>query len=56
LTDAVHRLDQGADAVPVTDDSDHLLGWVRHADVLTALNPRRRRGDPTRTPPAGEPH
>jgi len=56
LTDAVHRLDQGADAVPVTDDSDHLLGWVRHADVLTALNPRLRRGDPTRTPPAGEPH
>ncbi len=52
LADAVHQLDQGADAVPVADAGDHLLGWVRHADVLAALNPRLRGGDHTARPPS----
>jgi chloride channel protein, CIC family len=42
LGEAVYQLDRGADAVPVADDSDYLLGWVRHSDVLSALNPRLR--------------
>ena len=33
----LHRLDEGADAVPVTSPDGLLLGWVRQRDMLTAL-------------------
>ncbi len=48
LSRAVRLLDRGADAVPVVDDQDTLVGWVGHRDVLAALS-----GSPVPRRPAG---
>ena len=37
--DALRLLDQGAVAVPVTSAAGELVGWVRQAQLLTALTP-----------------
>jgi CIC family chloride channel protein len=38
LGDALERLDHGAGAVPIVDDSKTVTGWVRHRDLLAALS------------------
>jgi CIC family chloride channel protein len=38
LGEALERLDQGAGAVPIADDSKTVIGWVRHRDLLGALS------------------
>ncbi len=39
---ALRLLDRGADAVPVIDTTDVLVGWIRHSDVLAVLSGRTR--------------
>ena len=38
LGDALERLDHGAGAVPIADQSTTITGWVRHRDLLAALS------------------
>ena len=38
LGDVLDRLDHGAGAVPVADDTGAITGWVRHRDLLNALS------------------
>ena len=38
LGDALERLDHGAGAVPVADETKTVTGWVRHRDLLAALS------------------
>lgn len=41
LGDVLDRLDHGAGAVPVIDNSGIVIGWVRHRDLLDALSRHR---------------
>jgi CIC family chloride channel protein len=38
IGDALKQLDLGADAVPVEDAEGHIVGWVRHREMLAALS------------------
>ena len=38
LGEVLDRLDHGAGAVPVTDETGTITGWVRHRDLLNALS------------------
>lgn len=40
LGSAMRLLDGGADAVPVTDGDDVLVGWIRLSDILAVLGGR----------------
>ena len=40
LGEALQRLEHGDGAVPVTDTSQTVVGWVRHRDLLSAMSVR----------------
>lgn len=46
LGEAMHRLEHGAGAVPVTDAARVVIGWVRHRELLSALSVGAARPDP----------
>ena len=46
LGEALHRLEHGAGAVPVTDATQTVVGWVRHRDLLSALSVAQARPGP----------
>lgn len=43
LAVVLRTLDAGADAVPVIDPEERLIGWIRHSDILSALSGPRAR-------------